>query len=632
MSGILGSFPAFLRLEARVKGFGVICSNSSGRAWRFPRFRCGAGVVAQFAILCLGAFCAAGQEAQPSPNPATTPAAQASSPPASESTSGDEVTTFKVKVNMVLVRAVVRDAHGNAVGGLHQEDFELFDNGKPQAIRQFAIEGSGSKSPQPDPAATPVAGSTTGPPVIPKQIISTHIVPTRFVAYVFDDVHIDFGDLARLRDAAKRHIDALQPTDRAAIFTTSGQDNLDFTDDRAQLHKALDRIRPTLVARTTGTQCPDISYYMADLICNKQDPTALALATANALECAFQDHNNTGRFSGPAQVLAQNTATRVLMEGDHESRLALSVFQDVLRRIAAMPGQRTMLVLSPGFLTEDFQVEHDDLIERALQSQVVVSTLNPRGLYNTAMSDISKRMSRNEMLSTERVHYLAESNLAQEGVLQALAYGTGGTYYHNSNDVYAGLQSIASPPEFYYVLGFSPQNLKLNGYFHSIKVAVKHPPKLSVQARAGYYAPKHAPDPAETARQEIEDALFSREELHDLPVDLRTQFSRGNAATAQLAVLVHIDARHLHFSRGEGKNVNQLTVVSGLFDTNGRLVSATQKLLDMHVRDETLANELSRGFTVKSNFDVKPGAYLVRLVVRDAGGQISTANGAIEIP
>jgi hypothetical protein len=38
------------------------------------------------------------------------------------------------------------------------------------------------------------------------------------------------------------------------------------------------------------------------------------------------------------------------------------------------------------------------------------------------------------------------------------------------------------------------------------------------------------------------------------------------------------------------------------------------------------------GLSVKSNFDVKPGSYLVRLVVRDTEGQIAAENGAIQIP
>src|SRR5581483_3742756 len=52
----------------------------------------------------------------------------------------DEPTTFKVNVKLVLVRVVVRDAKGDAIGGLRKEDFQLFDKGKPQVISQFEAE------------------------------------------------------------------------------------------------------------------------------------------------------------------------------------------------------------------------------------------------------------------------------------------------------------------------------------------------------------------------------------------------------------------------------------------------------------------------------------------------------------
>jgi len=49
----------------------------------------------------------------------------------------DEAATFRVNVKLVLARVVVRDSKGNALGNLHKEDFELFDNGKPQVISHF---------------------------------------------------------------------------------------------------------------------------------------------------------------------------------------------------------------------------------------------------------------------------------------------------------------------------------------------------------------------------------------------------------------------------------------------------------------------------------------------------------------
>jgi hypothetical protein len=52
----------------------------------------------------------------------------------------------------------------------------------------------------------------------------------------------------------------------------------------------------------------------------------------------------------------------------------------------------------------------------------------------------------------------------------------------------------------------------------------------------------------------------------------------------------------------------------------------------MHLKDETLEHKLDSGRTLKTSFDVKPGSYLVRLVVRDAEGQLMSAeNGAVEI-
>ena len=91
--------------------------------------------------------------------------------------------------------------------------------------------------------------------------------------------------------------------------------------------------------------------------------------------------------------------------------------------------------------------------------------------------------------------------------------------------------------------------------------------------------------------------------------------------------------KHIRFRKADGRNRNDLTVASGLFDRNGNLVAGNQKVLEMRLRDETLASRLGSGITVRTSFDVKPGSYLVRLVVRDAEGQLMAAtNGAVEIP
>jgi uncharacterized protein (DUF2141 family) len=120
--------------------------------------------------------------------------------------------------------------------------------------------------------------------------------------------------------------------------------------------------------------------------------------------------------------------------------------------------------------------------------------------------------------------------------------------------------------------------------------------------------------------------------MRDLPVDLHTQFFKLSDEQARLSVLAHIDLKHLNFKKVEGRNNNNLTIVSGIFDGNGNFVTANEKVLQMRLKDETLASKLDSGVSVKSEFDLKPGSYLVRLVVRDEHGQIAAQSGAVRIP
>ena len=70
---------------------------------------------------------------------------------------------------------------------------------------------------------------------------------------MFDDIHLKATDLVTSRVAANRHLsESMGPGNRAAIFTTSGQVVLDFTDDRDKLRETLNRIQP--LASPKGSQ------------------------------------------------------------------------------------------------------------------------------------------------------------------------------------------------------------------------------------------------------------------------------------------------------------------------------------------------------------------------------------------
>jgi hypothetical protein len=56
-------------------------------------------------------------------------------------------------------------------------------------------------------------------------------------------------------------------------------------------------------------------------------------------------------------------------------------------------------------------------------------------------------------------------------------------------------------------------------------------------------------------------------------------------------------------------------------------------VVELRLKDENLDRRRNLGITVNSDLDVKTGAYMIRVVVRDSGGhQMATANGTVEIP
>jgi hypothetical protein len=223
--------------------------------------------------------------------------------------------------------------------------------------------------------------------------------------------------------------------------------------------------------------------------------------------------------------------------------------------------------------------------------------------------------------------------MLQEAMLAEVAADTGGTYFHNNNDLDEGLRRTSSTPEVYYLLGFQPQNLKLDGSFHGLKVALGSKGDYTSEARRGYYAPKHLEDAAATAQREIEDAIYSSEEMSELPVSMHTQFLKGAGDAAKVTVLAHLDLAGVKFRNVDGRNLNNITVVAALFDRNGKFVNGAAKHVDLRLRDQSLQYRVAQGLTVRLGMEASPGSYVVRLLVRDSEGQMMSAiNEAVDVP
>ncbi len=540
----------------------------------------------------------------------------------------DLQSTFKVQVqrNMVLVRVVIRDSNGRPVPNLRKEDFRLWDSGKRQEIDQFSVESSsrtaavapGEKS---DEAGAPEAGAAK-------------TTARNYQALYFDDLQMEFGDIARARDAADRYLAAtLTAADRVGIFTSSGQDNLDFTDDRSKLHEALFKIRPRPVVLPGEPECPDIGQYQAYLIVHDSDLTAREIAMSEAAQCVRE-------FGSMVEPVAK----RVFLQGERVADLALRGLEQVIRRTALLPGQRSVIILSPGFLRYYLESQIEEVTDRALRSSVVINALDPRGLYAIIPGgDASQKDKVLPVPSTgDGLNLASPLNKQQmitagfaraEDVLYDFVTGTGGQFFHNSNDLDKSFRLVGTLADVSYALAFSPHNLKFDGHFHPLRVSLVNPAGFTIQARHGYLAPKASEDAANKGKEEIEQAMYSQDELKELPIDVHTQFYRINEADARLTVLTHLDMSSVRFRKEQERNQNDVTFVTVLFDMDGKYVMAREKRVEFRLRDSTLARLTQTGITLRAEFDLKPGTYVVRQVVRDSeAGRLSGLNRTVEIP
>ena len=548
----------------------------------------------------------------------------------------DETFTFQSTVNLVRVPVVVRDKQGNTVGNLQKQDFQLTDRGKPQEIAQFTLEGSAVPK-----AAQPAKAEMPGEPAKAKPV-----VPSRFVAFVFDDVHLKLEDLMNARKAALKHIEGIPPQERIAVLTLSGTTTLEFTNDVAKLSEALMKIMPV----PPRVHFPPASFYVADLFmknpgdelagCSTTGPScaytctsmppALLMQTYITMDCLTLNCHQVNE----AAPIARSTLRAVYNEGASDASSAFRILNNVVRLLGSMPGDRIMLLVSPGmYLPDELQRSLSESIDRATRSGVIINTLDGRGVFTidpTGEVPGCRLSSPDTGLQVARFDH--DAITAQGLILHDLADATGGTALAQ-NDFLAEFNRLANPPEYVYYLGFYPKDLKTDGRFHDIKVTLANGKGLSVQARKGYWASDHVEDAATASTREIGEAVFSHDELRDLPLDIDTQFYKTTTAEARLKVIAHLDIRQLHLRKQDDRNRNDVTLVCALFDGNGNYVKGTQKVVEIRLTDQDVEHRRSLGVTVNNDFDVKSGSYMIRVVARDAESQqMASANDTVEIP
>ena len=511
--------------------------------------------------------------------------------------------TISVQANLVEAGVAVRDRRGNPVGGLQSADFQVFDNGRLQEISFFSEQRIDRAAAQPQKPSSALQASSS-----PLLTPASAAPPPRSMALFFDDTHASTYDCRKAVLAAEKVVASAQPSDRIALFTGSGSVTLDFTTDRDQLRASLDRIKPHWT-RTQLDSCVTLNPYQAYAIAGHldEDERKRAIALADACNCPSGEPACLAEQPAYVQDAAQSSWD-IYKAG---STTVLDVLRIAVNRLAAMPENRILVLLSNGFVTGGMDREKSAIIDIALRARIVINALHTEGL--------TTRLAPNEGLR----------QTVLSSLMAGVASATGGRFIKNNNDLSGALEALAAPPEVSYTLGFVPSRDPDDTY-HNLKIQVENGRGYEVNARKGYFAGKAKPS-TEPAQRRIDDAVLSATEISEIPTTVRVTLPPPKTP-GPIVVKVSVDARHLRFLKKSGRSMQELTFVTVLENGSGEYLAGKQAVMDLALTPPKLASMEATGIKAVMSFAAPPGKYSIRSVVREAGeNRIAATSARFEI-
>jgi VWFA-related protein len=514
--------------------------------------------------------------------------------------------TFKVDVSYVEMDAVAVDSGGTFVRDLKKEDFQVLEDGKPQAITAFGL------------VDIPLARIEA--PLFMKRAIEPDVQTNeegydgRIYVLVLDDLHTAFERTPRVKAAARRFVEqTLSDNDVAAVlFTGGGNGGQDFTKNRRLLLNAIDRFM--------GRK--------------------LRSATLNRID----QYNRTA-----GQTTSNSIKDPEEQERAFNARTALDHLRRVSDYLGGIHGRRKALV----FISEgiDYDITDPinnteastlidgvrDLIAAATRANVNVYSLDPRGLTDmgSEMMDMQNIVEDPSMGLTPEA-MLAELRLSQDS-LRTVSEQTGGFAAVNANDLRAAFDRIRSENSSYYVIGYYPTAERRDGKFHAVQVKTTRP-GVVIHTRKGYLAPKGraaAAKPVEATpgtSAELHEALDSPLPVSGIPLDATVACLKGNPPNAAVVVTVQVPTGALRFPAQDTAE-DHLEMVVLAVDHDGKIRDGQRQEITIPAKAEAHTMLTRVGLRMITRLKLPPGRYQVRAALHDSLSRtIGSVYSDVEVP
>jgi VWFA-related protein len=379
---------------------------------------------------------------------------------------------FRGGTDLVEVDVVVHGKDGAFVSDLSAADFVVEEGGVAQPIQQFYLRLATHATWATAPAAAGGA-STTSP-----DAVGTAVPPQRVFVVVFDDEHLTPSGFKRTQAAAQLlFTQQFRSGDAGGVVTRGQVANNRLTTNREDLLKAVKDAKPNTTKNSRlfdERQWPRLTESEAVRITFNNDRVVLEEAIRRACNddpelCKRVDPEPSVRSK--ASVLADTARA--------ESARTLRTLATLTAGLANVPGRKTIVLMSEGFLAEDEWPLVAETVTLAARANARIYTLDARGLerglssvFDSAPADSGTRL-------LEQMDFGADS-------INSLAVDSGGFVVRNTNLFDRAIARIADDAGNYYVLGIRP-SAQPDGKFHPIRVKVARP-GVSVRARRGYVA------------------------------------------------------------------------------------------------------------------------------------------------
>src|SRR5688572_8960959 len=403
--------------------------------------------------------------------------AQQAAPPQNEPAAppqtqqGQPQPTFRAGINYVAVDVIVTDRRDNPVVDLRKEEFEVFEDGKPQPIEEFRLVKIDATAKPGDPVPRRIRSRDDEQAEASREDV-------RVFAILLDDYHTRKLTALGVKEPLTKFLRTqLAPTDLVAVmYPLTPVGELLFTNDHASIVSAVQRFegrkfdyvpRNRFEEQYSRIPPQDIERIRNDVVMDALSSVAVRMGSMRQGRKSIIFVSEGLTIMLPPQMQRLNAQDPI----DPRSAVAGAAVQD-------SPQQQSAEFFNQAMVDSKLREVYRDVN----RNNVSIYSLDPRGLTPFEYDIDAVPGGASISFQTDR-----RALQMTQDTLKALSEQTDGRAIVNRNSLAEGLASVVRDSSFYYLLGYNSTQAQNDGKFHEIRVRVKRS-GVEVRARKGYWA------------------------------------------------------------------------------------------------------------------------------------------------